>query len=150
MALMLSEAAIMSCSAVWPVLTMASLSAFLAPISALMVLVEVSSELILSLDHNDKKLSVQCCSIFSLDSGMFFFCVIEVTRIWCESFFLVLCKTIINASAQNTPIVVSRDFVLNLAPIVLRNFSDVAVAIQDLGNQLINFGILRCNSSLSL
>ncbi len=46
----------------------------------------------------------------------------------------------INASAQNMPIVVSRDFVLNLTPIVVRNISDVAVAIHNLGNQLINVG----------
>ncbi len=46
----------------------------------------------------------------------------------------------INASAQNTPIVVSRDFVLDLAPIVVRNLSGVAVAMHNLGNQLINFG----------
>ncbi len=46
----------------------------------------------------------------------------------------------INASAQTTPVVVSRDFVLDLAPIVVRNLSDVAVAMHNLGNQLINFG----------
>ena len=50
MALTLSEAAFMLCSVVWPLLTMASLSVSLALFSALMVLVEVSSELILSLD----------------------------------------------------------------------------------------------------
>jgi hypothetical protein len=50
----LFEAAFTLCSAVWPVLTTASLSALLAPFLALMVLVEVSSELILSLDQNDK------------------------------------------------------------------------------------------------
>jgi hypothetical protein len=54
MALTLSEAAFTSCSAVWPVLTTASLSASLAPFSALMGLVEVSSESMLSLDQNDK------------------------------------------------------------------------------------------------
>jgi hypothetical protein len=54
MALTLSEATFTSCSAVWPVLTTASLSALSAPVSALMVLVDVSSELILSLDQNDK------------------------------------------------------------------------------------------------
>jgi hypothetical protein len=46
----------------------------------------------------------------------------------------------INASAQNTPIVVSCESVLDLAPIVIRNLSEVAVAIHNLGNQLINFG----------
>jgi hypothetical protein len=46
----------------------------------------------------------------------------------------------INASAQNTPFVVSHDFVLDLVPIVVRNLSDVAVAIHDLGNQLTSFG----------
>jgi hypothetical protein len=56
----------------------------------------------------------------------------------------------INASVQNMPVVVSCDFVLNLAPIVVRNLSDVAVAIHDLGNQLINFGNFCHNSSLSL
>ncbi len=50
MALTLSEAAFTLCSSVWPVLTIASLSALLALFSALMVLVEVSSELILLLD----------------------------------------------------------------------------------------------------
>ncbi len=50
MALTLSEADFTSCSAVWPVLTTASLSALLAPFSALMILVKVSSDLILSLD----------------------------------------------------------------------------------------------------
>ncbi len=37
-------------------------------------------------------------------------------------------------------VVVSCDFVLDLAPIVVRNLSDVVVAIHNLGNQLINFG----------
>ncbi len=46
----------------------------------------------------------------------------------------------INASVQNTPVVVSHDSVLDLAPINVRNLSD-GVAIHDLGNQLINFGI---------
>jgi hypothetical protein len=46
----------------------------------------------------------------------------------------------INASAQNTPVMVSCDFVLDLAPIVVRNLFDVAVAIHNVGNQLINFG----------
>jgi hypothetical protein len=46
----------------------------------------------------------------------------------------------INASAQNTPIVVSRDSVLDFAPIAVRNLSEVAVAIHNLRNQLINFG----------
>ncbi len=50
MALTLFEAAFTLCSAVWPVLMTASLSALLAPFSVLMVLVEVSSESILSLD----------------------------------------------------------------------------------------------------
>jgi hypothetical protein len=54
MALTLSEAAFMLCSAVWPVMMAASLSALLAPFSALMGLVEVSSESVLSLDQNDK------------------------------------------------------------------------------------------------
>jgi hypothetical protein len=54
MALKLSDTSFTTCSAVWPVLTMASLSASLAPLSALTVLVEVLSELILSLDQNDK------------------------------------------------------------------------------------------------
>jgi hypothetical protein len=54
MALTLSETAFTLCSAVWPVLTTASLSASLSPFSALIVLVEVSSESILSLDQNDK------------------------------------------------------------------------------------------------
>jgi hypothetical protein len=54
MAFTLSEAAVTSSSAVWPVLTMVLLSAFSAPFPVLMVLVEVSSELILSLDQNDK------------------------------------------------------------------------------------------------
>ncbi len=54
MELTLSEAAFTSCSAVWPVLRTAILSASSALFSALMVLVEVSSELILSLDQNDK------------------------------------------------------------------------------------------------
>jgi hypothetical protein len=57
----------------------------------------------------------------------------------------------INASAQNMPVVVSCDSILDLAPIVVRNLSvRVAVAIHNLGNQLINFGILMCNLSLSL
>jgi hypothetical protein len=47
MALELSDASFTMCSAVWPVLTTALLSASLAPFSALMNLVEVSSELIL-------------------------------------------------------------------------------------------------------
>jgi hypothetical protein len=38
------------------------------------------------------------------------------------------------------PVVVSCDCVLNLTPIVVRNLSEVEVAIHDLGNQLINFG----------
>jgi hypothetical protein len=46
----------------------------------------------------------------------------------------------ITASVQNKPVVVSRDSVLNHAPIVIRNLSDVAVAINNLGNQWINFG----------
>ncbi len=46
----------------------------------------------------------------------------------------------ITASAQNTPVVISCDSVLDLASVVVRNLSDVAVAIHDLGNQLINFG----------
>ncbi len=46
----------------------------------------------------------------------------------------------IAASVQNTPVVVSYDSVLNLASIVVRNLSDVAVVIHNLGNQLINFG----------
>ncbi len=46
----------------------------------------------------------------------------------------------INASLQNTPIVVSHDSVLDPAPIVVRNLSDVAVANHNMGNQLINFG----------
>ncbi len=46
----------------------------------------------------------------------------------------------ITESTQNKPIVVSRDSVLDLASIVVRNLSDVAVAIHDLGNQLINLG----------
>jgi hypothetical protein len=47
----------------------------------------------------------------------------------------------INASVQNTNIVVSCDSDLNLAPIVVMNLSvGVAVAIHDLGNQLIIFG----------
>jgi hypothetical protein len=47
----------------------------------------------------------------------------------------------INVSAQNMLVVVSRDSVLDLAPIVIRNLSvGVAVAIHCLGNQLINFG----------
>ncbi len=54
MALTLSEAVFILCSAVWPVLTTASLSVSLALFSALMDLVEVSSESILSLDQNDK------------------------------------------------------------------------------------------------
>jgi hypothetical protein len=40
--LKLSDASFMTCSAVWPVLMMASLSVLLALFSALMVLVEVS------------------------------------------------------------------------------------------------------------
>jgi hypothetical protein len=44
----------------------------------------------------------------------------------------------INASAQNMPFVVSCDSVLDLAPLVARNLSEVAVAILNLGNQLIN------------
>ncbi len=48
----------------------------------------------------------------------------------------------INASAQNTPVVVSHDSVLDLVSIFVRNLSDVAVAIHNLGNQLINFGYL--------
>jgi hypothetical protein len=40
----------------------------------------------------------------------------------------------INASVQNMPVVVSRDSVLDLAPIVVRNLSvGVAVAIHNLG-----------------
>jgi hypothetical protein len=50
MALTLSEAAFMLCSAVWTVLTIASLSVPLALFLVLADLVEVSSELILSLD----------------------------------------------------------------------------------------------------
>ncbi len=50
MALRLSEAAFLLCSAVWPMLMTALLSASLAQFSALMDLVEVSSESILSLD----------------------------------------------------------------------------------------------------
>ncbi len=46
----------------------------------------------------------------------------------------------ITASAQNMPVVVSHDFDVNLASIAVRKLSDVAVAINDLGNQLINFG----------
>jgi hypothetical protein len=47
----------------------------------------------------------------------------------------------INASAQYMPVVVSCNSVLDLAPIVARNLSvGVAVAIHNLGNQLINFG----------
>ena len=72
MALTLSETAFTLCSAMWPVLTAASLCALLAPFSALMGLVEVSSESILSLDQNDKKLLVLCCSVSLLDSGMIF------------------------------------------------------------------------------
>jgi hypothetical protein len=53
MALKLSDASFTMRSAAWPVLTTALLSASLA-LSALMVLVEVSSELKLSLDQNDK------------------------------------------------------------------------------------------------
>jgi hypothetical protein len=69
-----------------------------------------------------------------------FFHVIKVTRLWCEPSFLILCQTMINASVQKKPVVVSCDTVLNLAPIVVRTLSEVAVAIHDLGNQLINFG----------
>jgi hypothetical protein len=54
MALKLSDASFLTCSAAWPVLTTASLSVLLALFSALMVLVEVLSESILSLDQNDK------------------------------------------------------------------------------------------------
>jgi hypothetical protein len=54
MALKLLDASFTMRSAAWPVLTMALLSASLALFSALMVLVEVSSELKLSLDQNDK------------------------------------------------------------------------------------------------
>jgi hypothetical protein len=53
MALTLSEAAFTLCSAVWPVLMTATLSVSSALFSTLMDLVEVSSELILSLDQND-------------------------------------------------------------------------------------------------
>jgi hypothetical protein len=63
MALTLSEAAFKLCSAVWPALMTASLSVLLALFSALMDLVEVSSELILSLDQNDKYSLVLCCSV---------------------------------------------------------------------------------------
>ncbi len=63
-----------------------------------------------------------------------FFCIIKVARLWCELSFLVLCQTMINASARNTPVLVSRDSALNRAPVVVRNLSEVAVAIQDLGN----------------
>jgi hypothetical protein len=65
MVLKLSEASFAMCSAVWPVLMMAPSSALTAPLSELMVLVEVSSELILSLDQYDKYLSVLCCSVSS-------------------------------------------------------------------------------------
>ncbi len=44
MALKLSDASFPMCSAAWPVVTTAPSSASLAPLSALMVLVEVSSE----------------------------------------------------------------------------------------------------------
>jgi hypothetical protein len=54
MVLKLSDASFTMCSVAWPVLTTASFSALSAPLSVLMVLVEVSSELILSLDQNDK------------------------------------------------------------------------------------------------
>jgi hypothetical protein len=46
----------------------------------------------------------------------------------------------ITASAQKMPDVVFCDSVLNCAPIVVRNLSDVAVAIHDLGNQKIYVG----------
>jgi hypothetical protein len=47
----------------------------------------------------------------------------------------------INTSALNTPVVISRDSVLNFAHIVVRNLSvEVAVAIHNFGNQLIIFG----------
>jgi hypothetical protein len=47
----------------------------------------------------------------------------------------------INASVQNTPVVVSCDSVLDLAPIFIRNLSvGVAVAIHNLGNHSIYFG----------
>jgi hypothetical protein len=55
----------------------------------------------------------------------------------------------INASAQNRPVVVSCDFVINLAPIAVKNPFDVAVAIHDLGNQLINFGNFTLKSQVS-
>ncbi len=50
MALKLSDASFTTCSVACPVLMTAPSSAFLAPLSALIGLVEVSSELILSLD----------------------------------------------------------------------------------------------------
>ncbi len=50
MALKMSDASFTMCSVAWPVLTMAPLSALLALLSVPIVLVEVSSESILSLD----------------------------------------------------------------------------------------------------
>jgi hypothetical protein len=49
----------------------------------------------------------------------------------------------INASAQNTPIVFSCDFVLDLAPIVVWNLSNIAVAIHNLGN--LAFQVFPCS-----
>jgi hypothetical protein len=69
---MLPDASFTTCLSVWPVLTVASLSALLAPLSALMVLVEASSGLILPLDQNDRHPSVLCCSVSFSVSGMFF------------------------------------------------------------------------------
>ncbi len=54
MTLTLSEASFATCSAAWPGLMMAPSSALMALLSALMVLVEVSSESILSLDRYAK------------------------------------------------------------------------------------------------